>query len=232
VWGAVGPIPRSTGPLPDSVDFPLVRREEPDSFKLLLFGDTQPRDVKEVDYITRDVIEPLLLQENHGAVLGMTLGDVVFNDLSVFPPLKQAVALLGLPWYNVLGNHDMNFDAVDDRHSDETWEHYFGPPYYSFDHGPVHFIVLDDVVLLLGVDNVKATKRFYLDHGLTVAKSFGSKYVEFATPEAGIKLALYGRRFAAKDAGVSPEGSGSHRLAIINDDATFTDPDGFTWEKA
>lgn len=91
---------------------------------------------------------------------------------------------------------------------------------------------IDDVVLLLGVDNVKATKRFYLDHGLTVAKSFGSKYVEFATPEAGIKLALYGRRFAAKDAGVSPEGSGSHRLAIINDDATFTDPDGFTWEKA
>jgi hypothetical protein len=165
-----------TGPLPDSVDFPLVRREEPDSFKLLLFGDTQPRDVKEVDYITRDVIEPLLLQENHGAVLGMTLGDVVFNDLSVFPPLKQAVALLGLPWYNVLGNHDMNFDAVDDRHSDETWEHYFGPPYYSFDHGPVHFIVLDDVVLLPEGETVAKGKK---KKPRRYAAGLGEKQLEF-----------------------------------------------------
>jgi hypothetical protein len=36
-----------------------------------------------------------------------------------------------------------------------------------------------------------------------VAKSFGRKYVEFATPSNPIKLALYGRRALAKDAGVS-----------------------------
>ncbi|WP_337177826.1 calcineurin-like phosphoesterase family protein [Paludisphaera sp.] len=161
-----------TGPLPESVDFPLVRREEPDSFKLLLFGDTQPRNVKEVDYITRDVIEPLILQGNHGAVLGMTLGDVVFDDLSVYPPLKQAVSLLGLPWYNVLGNHDMNYDAADDRYSDETWEHYFGPSYYSFDHGPVHFIVLDDVVWVAPDPAVKGSKGRY--HG-----GLGEKQLEF-----------------------------------------------------
>ncbi len=91
---------------------------------------------------------------------------------------------------------------------------------------------VDDVVLLLGVGDVKATKQFYIDHGLTMKKGFGSKYVEFAAPDTGIKLALYGRRFAAKDAGVAPEGSGSHRLAIVNDTATFTDPDGFEWERA
>ncbi|MFT4164055.1 MAG: glyoxalase [Microlunatus sp.] len=89
---------------------------------------------------------------------------------------------------------------------------------------------IDDVVLLLGVEDVKATKQFYIDHSLAVAKSFGRKYVEFAA-EAGIKLALYGRKFAAKDAGVSPEGSGSHRLAVVNDTAAFTDPDGFEWER-
>lgn len=161
-----------TGPLPASVDFPLVRREEPDSFKLLLFGDTQPRDVKEVEYITHDVIEPLIAEKSHGAVLGMTLGDVVFNDLAVFPPLKQSIALLGLPWYNVLGNHDMNFDAADDRYSDETWEHYFGPSYYSFDHGPVHFIVLDDVVWVAADPNDKKSKGKY--HG-----GLGAKQMEF-----------------------------------------------------
>ena len=32
---------------------------------------------------------------------------------------------------------------------------------------------VDDIVLLLGVADVKASKRFYVDRGLTVAKSFG-----------------------------------------------------------
>jgi len=137
-----------TGPLPASVDFPLVPRAEPDSFKLLLFGDTQPRDVKEVEYIAHDVIEEVVAAGAHGAALGVTLGDIVFNDLSVIEPLKKVVGLVGIPWYNVLGNHDMNFDADDDKYSDETFERHYGPSYYSFDHGPVHFVVLDDVIWL------------------------------------------------------------------------------------
>lgn len=88
----------------------------------------------------------------------------------------------------------------------------------------------DDLVLLLGVADVTAAKRFYTERGLTVAKGFGSKYVEFAT--APIKLALYKRRGLAKVAGVAPEGSGSHRLAIHGGTGSFTDPDGFVWESA
>jgi uncharacterized glyoxalase superfamily protein PhnB len=89
---------------------------------------------------------------------------------------------------------------------------------------------IDQFVVLLGVDNVKQTKQFYVDRGLAVGKSFGSKYVEFETPSAAAKLALYGRRAAAKDAGVSPEGTGSHRVAFTGGLGTFSDPDGFTWE--
>ncbi|MEN3615690.1 glyoxalase [Plantactinospora sp. ZYX-F-223] len=89
---------------------------------------------------------------------------------------------------------------------------------------------VDEIVLLLGVADVAATKRFYVERGLPVAKSFGRKYVEFAT--SNIKLALYGRRAAAKDAGVSPDGTGSHRLVIGSSAGTFTDPDGFEWEAA
>jgi predicted lactoylglutathione lyase len=91
---------------------------------------------------------------------------------------------------------------------------------------------VDDIVLLLGVADVAASKRFYIDHGLAVTKSFGRKYVEFATPSAHIKLALYGRRALAKDAGVSPDGSGSHRIVIDSEAGPFTDPDGFAWESA
>jgi catechol 2,3-dioxygenase-like lactoylglutathione lyase family enzyme len=92
---------------------------------------------------------------------------------------------------------------------------------------------IDEMVLLLGAADVAASKRFYVDQGLTVAKSFGRKYVEFATDSGPVKLALYGRRALAKDAGVPPEGSGSHRLTIGSRDAgPFTDPDGFSWKPA
>jgi predicted lactoylglutathione lyase len=87
---------------------------------------------------------------------------------------------------------------------------------------------IDAIVLQLGVTDVAASKRFYLDHGLTVAKSYGSRYVEFDT--GPIKLSLNKRGALAKTAGVSPDGTGSHRLLIASDAGAFTDPDGFVWE--
>jgi hypothetical protein len=90
----------------------------------------------------------------------------------------------------------------------------------------------DDMVLLLGATDVRASQQFYVDRGLGVAKSFGRKYVQFDTPSSPVKLALYGRRALAKDAGVTPDGTGSHRLVIGGDAGSFTDPDGFAWEAA
>ncbi len=91
---------------------------------------------------------------------------------------------------------------------------------------------IDDIVLLLGVEDVTTSKQFYVDRGLAVTKSFGRKYVEFAAPGSEVTLALLGRRALAKDAGVSPDGTGSHRIVIGSDAGSFTDPDGFAWETA
>ncbi|MET7327511.1 glyoxalase [Nonomuraea sp. NPDC005650] len=91
---------------------------------------------------------------------------------------------------------------------------------------------IDQVALLLGVADVKASRRFYVERGLAVAKSFGGKYVEFSTPSSAVTLALYPRHALAKDAGVPREGTGSHRIVIGGDAGPFTDPDGFAWETA
>ena len=88
---------------------------------------------------------------------------------------------------------------------------------------------VDQIVLLLAAADVATSKRFYVDRGLAVGKSFG-KYVEFAMPSSPVKLGLYGRRTLAKDAGVSADGTGSHRIVIGSDAGPFTDPDGFAWE--
>jgi predicted lactoylglutathione lyase len=89
---------------------------------------------------------------------------------------------------------------------------------------------VDDIVLLLGAGDIAASKQFYIARGLTVAKSFSRMYVEFATGSSALKLALYRRRALAKDAGVSPDGTGSHRIALGGAAEPFTDPDGFAWE--
>ncbi|MEV7414839.1 glyoxalase [Streptomyces sp. NPDC089919] len=92
---------------------------------------------------------------------------------------------------------------------------------------------IEAIVLLLGVESVKATRQFYVDRGLTVTKSFGGKYAEFAAADSGpLKLALYKRRALAKDLGVPEEGTGSHRLTLGTPGTPFTDPDAFPWETA
>ncbi len=136
--GGVAP----TGPLPESIDFPLRKSHEPKRFRAIFFGDTQSRNETEIGYMAHDVIEELIGTD---AAFGVTLGDIVFDNISLFDLHNRTVALVGIPWYNVIGNHDLNFDAAADGHSDETFERVYGPNYYSFDHGPVHFIVLDDI---------------------------------------------------------------------------------------
>jgi hypothetical protein len=167
-YGGVPP----TGPLPDAIDFPLYPQAEPAQFKAILFGDPQPRDQKEVDYIAHDVIEELIGTD---ASFGVTLGDIAFDDLRMLEAQARAIALLGIPWYNVIGNHDINYDAQNDRHSDETFERVFGPPYYSFDYGTVHFVVLDDIEWLVDTPGKKGRYR----------GGFGAEQLEFVRNDLG-----------------------------------------------
>ena len=82
-----------TGPLPDSIDFPLIRREEPDRFKALICGDPQPRDRRELGYLAQTVVPEL---QGTDAAFGVSLGDLMFDDLSLFEPLNEAFALIGV----------------------------------------------------------------------------------------------------------------------------------------
>ena len=134
-----------TGPLPASIDFGLRLQDEPNEFRALLWGDPQPRNLQEVDYIARDVAAELVGVE---AAFGLSLGDNAFNDLSVLEPLRDVTAQIGVPWHTIIGNHDLNFEAPDDELSAETFKRIFGPTYYSFDYGQAHFVALDNVIWL------------------------------------------------------------------------------------
>lgn len=133
-----------TGELPEEINFPLYKAAGSDNFKMVVFGDPQPYNIDEVDYLAEDVIVELIGRND--LKFGMTMGDIVGDDLDLFSPLNQSVSKIGIPWYNVLGNHDINFKAPNDFLSDETYERVFGPATYAFVYGDVHFIVVDDVI--------------------------------------------------------------------------------------
>ena len=137
------PAIEPTGPLPASIDFPLHKHDEPNRFEVLLFGDPQTRSIEEVDYLAHDIIEPLM---GTSAAFAMALGDLAYDDLNMLEPIGHTFAPLGIPCYYVLGNHDRDYAAPTDQDSDDAYERCFGPSYYSFDYGPVHFVVLDSVM--------------------------------------------------------------------------------------
>ncbi len=144
-----------TGPLPLTVDFPLIRREEPKTFDVVLFADPQPESEAEVDYIRDDVVNDLIGVK---AAFGITAGDIMFDDLSLYRRYNHIIAQMGLTWWNVGGNHDLNFDSPDARDARETYKRVYGPPCYAFEHGDALFIMLDNVEYL-GADPTQPRSR-------------------------------------------------------------------------
>lgn len=133
-----------TGPLPASVDFPLIPAAEKDSFTVLVFGDPQPYSLEEVDYFHKGIV--LELKGVQGVDFGISMGDLVGDNLDLHKPYIESVKDIGIPWHNVMGNHDENYDVKADSLSDETFERNFGPATYAFNHGKAHFIILDDIL--------------------------------------------------------------------------------------
>ncbi len=157
-----------TGPLPESIDFPLYEQDEPDTYKVLVFGDTQPRSMQEIEWLAHDVIEEVIGSD---AVFGISLGDLVGDNLNLFQPLNEVMATVGIPWYNVYGNHDMNRTVTDDQYADETFERVYGPTCYSFDWGPVHFINIDNVNFFRNAEDQPAYSSQVGEKQLTFIKN-------------------------------------------------------------
>lgn len=140
--GTTYPGIQPTGPLPDSVDFPLYKVKEPSSYKALVFADPQARTVAEEADMRTDVINELVGTD---ASFGITAGDVVNDPLDLFGPHNENFSAMGVPWWNLPGNHDMNYDVPDDTYATETYKSVFGPTDYSFEYGQVHYVNMDNV---------------------------------------------------------------------------------------
>ncbi|WMS41084.1 calcineurin-like phosphoesterase family protein [Acuticoccus sp. MNP-M23] len=134
-----------TGPLPQAINFPMIEASVKTDFKALVFGDPQPYNNREVGYV-RDTVGKMLLERDLADVEFLLFeGDIMGDDLSLYPRFKKVIAVGNTPQYYVAGNHDLDLDATSDKDSFDTFRREFGPEYYAFDYGDVHLVVLDNV---------------------------------------------------------------------------------------
>jgi C terminal of Calcineurin-like phosphoesterase/N terminal of Calcineurin-like phosphoesterase len=126
-----------------AVEFRLEASESADDAqRFLVFGDTQiatPDDADELDRAMKDV--------ERSAVFGVTCGDLVHDAMDLFPRYRTAVASLGVPFFQVVGNHDLD-PARGSLRRRGIFESFFGPTRYSFHVSGVHYVALDDVFWL------------------------------------------------------------------------------------
>lgn len=134
---------KPTGKLPRTLNFPLNLSKKETDFSIIVFGDTQVNNLKEIEYLKNSIIKDAKNYKN--IKFGITLGDLVNDNLKLLEPYSKVVSEINKPWFNVYGNHDMNLDAEHDDFADETFEATFGPTTFAFNQGNVHFIVLDNI---------------------------------------------------------------------------------------
>ena len=161
-WDVIDP----TGPLPESVDFVLYPLAEASAhFTAHGFADTQAGTDLSQDMLREDLINTLM-GNPYGVQFGLTMGDVANDNLDIYDRHKQMMGLMDMPQWYLPGNHDMNFESPDAVFANETYKRHFGPIYYSFDHGRVHFVALNNV------EYAGASNRFD-----------GSRYRGFISPD-------------------------------------------------
>lgn len=127
--------------------FSLEQMPTSGSHAFLLLADPQTQTDFEVDRLLTETVPDItatLGGLSNQEVFGVACGDIMYDNLELFPRYEEAVRATGVPFFQVVGNHDLD-PASTDEGSVKTFSDYFGPRYYSFDRGEIHYVVLDDV---------------------------------------------------------------------------------------
>lgn len=137
-------------------DFPLVPLKQEDSkHHFIIWADPQVKNKKDVKQMMEtsvpDVKALVKAMGPEALIHGICVGDIVWDNHALFEDYNLAVAEMGIPFFQALGNHDMDYRQGGDETSDVTFKEIYGPTYYSFNRGKAHYVVLDNV-RYLGVE--------------------------------------------------------------------------------
>jgi hypothetical protein len=116
--------------------------------RFIIWADPQVKNAKDVEKLMSQSVPDMqahIAQNNNMLLHGICVGDIVWDEHALYKDYNKAVEKMSIPFFQVLGNHDMDYKGSDDSVSDVTFKAHYGPTYYSFNRGKVHYVVLDDV---------------------------------------------------------------------------------------
>jgi hypothetical protein len=134
-------------------DFSLSKLSHNDTkHNFIVWADPQIQNADDAALLnTQSAPDTKRLVESYGKDAlfhGIGCGDLVWDKFELFDDYKQAVEKTSIPFFQVIGNHDMDVDVRTDDYSAKTFKGHFGPSYYSYNRGKIHYVVLDDVFFL------------------------------------------------------------------------------------
>ncbi|GAB3520936.1 calcineurin-like phosphoesterase C-terminal domain-containing protein [Arthrobacter monumenti] len=142
-YGGIAP----TGPLPDAVNFPLAKSsltQSPEQH-CLIGGDIQTYTQEQVGFAARGAFTDLAARTDYAGCGALFIGDVVGDNLSLYPQTRELTSMLNGPARFLPGNHDMDLDAASSEHAFDTFRAKLGPEYYSYNAGKAHVVALNTV---------------------------------------------------------------------------------------
>ncbi len=117
--------------------------------QFVIWADTQIQnesDARKLKEQTLPDIRQVISAAGAGTLMhGITVGDIIWDRFPLFDDYDEVVKATGIPFFQCLGNHDMDYNKGGDDASDDTFQLRYGPTYYSFNRGKAHYVVMDDV---------------------------------------------------------------------------------------
>ena len=132
-------------------NFELIKNERDDSnHVVLVHADPQFNKIEEMPWYA-EIVEDCattVAQYKDRDVFGIDCGDLSFDKPELYSPYIDALNKANVPFYRVLGNHDLKLGGRSTEKSVSQYESFFGPANYSFNRGNAHYIVLNNVFYL------------------------------------------------------------------------------------
>ena len=135
---------RSVGPfyqriVAEKKEYAFVLHEFPQSageqVKFIQISDVE---IASGQLVWRDNVRDFAKLE--GCAFVVSTGDICYRKGLEFNAENVNDATIGVPTYHTVGNHDLLRDDPQ-GYSEKTYEDRFGPCWYSFNAGPIHFVV-------------------------------------------------------------------------------------------
>ena len=138
--------------------FTLHRRDSvSDKFHYIAISDPQILNAHDMKRWRNETVPSILRTAQQlrktGEVVGMTLGDVVFDNMAIYPQYCHSLKNRRMVFFQCIGNHDFEKAYADlhnsqlgaARYAEQMFGRYFGPVNYSFNIGRAHIVTIKNI---------------------------------------------------------------------------------------